>query len=65
MQSDVSVISPCNNQCFMNPKTNYCEGCLRTIEEIIRWSIYTDEEKKQVLKKVERRKLSLEKDQNN
>ena len=62
MQSDVKVTSPCNNHCIMNSSNNYCDGCLRTIEEIIHWSVYSDEEKKQVLQKVERRKTSLTKE---
>jgi predicted Fe-S protein YdhL (DUF1289 family) len=49
----------------MNPTTNYCDGCFRTIEEIIHWSVYSDEEKKQVLQKVERRKMSLKKENKN
>ncbi len=65
MQSDVTVASPCNNHCIMNAANNYCDGCFRTIEEIIHWSVYSDEEKKQVLQKVERRKMSLTKENKN
>ncbi|MFA5804700.1 MAG: DUF1289 domain-containing protein [Melioribacteraceae bacterium] len=65
MQSDVSVTSPCNNNCIMNPTTNYCDGCFRTIEEIIQWSFYSDEEKKQVLRKIERRIVFLKKENKN
>ncbi|NJD22743.1 MAG: DUF1289 domain-containing protein [Melioribacter sp.] len=59
METNTRTASPCNNECIMNPATNYCDGCFRTIEEIIHWSVYSDEEKKQVLQKVERRKTSL------
>ena len=65
MQSDVTVTSPCNNNCIMNPNTTYCDGCFRTIEEIIHWSVFSDEEKKQVLQKVERRIVSLKKENEN
>ena len=31
-------LSPCINLCRMNPTTGWCEGCLRTIDEITAWS---------------------------
>ena len=65
MQSDVTVTSPCNNHCILNPNTHHCDGCFRTIEEIIHWPVCSDEEKKQVLQKVERRKVSLKEDNKN
>ena len=27
------VPSPCTNVCKMDPRTGWCEGCLRTIDE--------------------------------
>ena len=30
--------SPCINVCRMNDATGLCEGCLRTLDEIARWS---------------------------
>ncbi|MGO4331871.1 DUF1289 domain-containing protein [Cupriavidus sp. 2TAF22] len=32
------VPSPCRNVCRMDTASGYCEGCLRTIEEIAAWS---------------------------
>ncbi|MDF3834115.1 DUF1289 domain-containing protein [Cupriavidus basilensis] len=32
------VPSPCRNVCRMDAASGYCEGCLRTIEEIAGWS---------------------------
>ena len=29
--------SPCVNICKMSPDTGYCEGCLRSIDEIVGW----------------------------
>ena len=31
------VPSPCNNVCRIDAATGWCEGCLRTIEEIAAW----------------------------
>lgn len=33
----------------MDARTGYCEGCLRTIEEITAWSRATDPEKRAIL----------------
>jgi len=42
------VPSPCISVCRMNAATGWCEGCLRTIEEIAAWSRLADEEKRRV-----------------
>jgi uncharacterized protein len=38
----MSVPSPCVNICRMDDATGWCEGCLRTIDEISAWSTYDD-----------------------
>ena len=38
----MSVPSPCINICRMDDATGWCEGCLRTIDEIRAWSTYDD-----------------------
>ncbi len=43
------VASPCNNVCRMNPETELCEGCFRTLAEIAAWSGMSPEEKRAVL----------------
>jgi len=40
----------------MDERSGFCEGCLRTIDEIACWSGYTREEKLAVLAKLEPRK---------
>jgi predicted Fe-S protein YdhL (DUF1289 family) len=32
------VPSPCQSVCIMHPTTGWCEGCLRTLDEIAAWS---------------------------
>lgn len=53
------VPSPCINICKMNPKTHLCEGCLRTIEEITRWSTASDDYKRGVWMEIRRREAAL------
>ena len=33
-----AVASPCINICRMHEATGWCEGCLRTLDEIAGWS---------------------------
>jgi predicted Fe-S protein YdhL (DUF1289 family) len=36
------VPSPCINVCRVDEASGWCEGCLRTIDEIACWSTYDD-----------------------
>ncbi len=42
---DLSAESPCINICRLDPVTQLCVGCYRTIEEIAGWTNYSDEKK--------------------
>ena len=42
-------MSPCTGNCSLNTTTNICEGCGRSINEIVEWTRMTDEEKQQVM----------------
>jgi predicted Fe-S protein YdhL (DUF1289 family) len=44
----VPVPSPCINVCRMDDVTGWCEGCLRTIDEISAWPQYDDAAKRAV-----------------
>jgi uncharacterized protein len=43
-----AVASPCISVCRMDPRTQLCEGCARTIDEIANWSSYSDADKQAV-----------------
>ena len=45
----MSVESPCRNICTLDPATRVCTACLRTLDEIGRWSRMSDDEKRAVL----------------
>ena len=49
MTSDTGVKSPCINVCRMHAGTGWCEGCLRTIDEIAAWGALDDRLKREVL----------------
>jgi len=55
------VPSPCISVCRMDPRTEWCEGCYRTLEEIAAWSTMEDEEKRAVWQTIAERALKEEK----
>lgn len=48
--------SPCINVCRMDPATDLCVGCYRTIEEITRWSTTDDQQRARILQAVAERR---------
>ena len=50
------IKSPCIDKCQMRPNTNLCGGCFRTIDEIARWSNFTNNQKIHILKLIKKRK---------
>ena len=42
------VPSPCISICRMEASSGWCEGCLRTIDEIAVWSVLDEDEKRAV-----------------
>ena len=53
------VPSPCINICKMNPQSGLCEGCFRTIDEIVQWSTASEDRKRQVWVEIRRRQDAL------
>ena len=51
------VLSPCIGICMLDQKTGYCLGCRRTIEEIGRWAMMDDAQRRAVLDKLPARKI--------
>ena len=47
-QTAQPVPSPCRNVCHMDADSGYCEGCLRTIEEIAGWSAMAEDDKRRI-----------------
>ncbi|MGW8271497.1 MAG: DUF1289 domain-containing protein [Burkholderiales bacterium] len=51
-----AVASPCVNVCVMDDATGLCRGCYRTLDEIARWSVMSDRDKRAVIGILEQRK---------
>ncbi|OUL73996.1 DUF1289 domain-containing protein [Paraburkholderia hospita] len=58
-QTIAPVPSPCINVCRMNRSTGLCEGCLRTIAEIAKWSSFDDAAKRAVWDEIDRRHVDF------
>ena len=50
------IASPCINICRMEPLTGWCEGCLRTIDEIASWGSLDDMAKLRICKQLPHRR---------
>ena len=50
------IASPCINVCKMDEQTGLCSGCLRTIDEIARWSSTDDSRRLSILAAVAKRR---------
>jgi predicted Fe-S protein YdhL (DUF1289 family) len=43
------VSSPCTRVCIVDPVTGLCEGCGRTLEEIARWGVMSEAERRAIM----------------
>ena len=43
------IKSPCVKVCFVDPEAEICVGCFRTMEELGRWTRYSDAEREAIL----------------
>jgi hypothetical protein len=58
-EQQTPVPSPCINVCRMVPETGLCEGCLRTIDEIVAWGAASDDYKRAVWAEIRRREAQI------
>jgi predicted Fe-S protein YdhL (DUF1289 family) len=49
------VPSPCVSVCVMDPQSQVCAGCWRSLEEIGAWSRMSDEAKRLVWQRIQQR----------
>jgi len=55
------IESPCIKVCVVHPEARICTGCLRSIDEITRWSKMTQAERRDVMAALPDRSGSLKK----
>lgn len=65
MKDDVwsrnEIESPCVKICVVHPETRLCTGCLRSIDEISRWSKMTPEARREIMAELPSRGGELKK----
>jgi predicted Fe-S protein YdhL (DUF1289 family) len=61
-QEVAAVPSPCTNVCRMDDRTGWCEGCLRTIDEIVAWAAMSDTAKLEVWDQLAQRRAQCQAD---
>jgi hypothetical protein len=54
------VPSPCIDVCRIDAGTGWCEGCLRTIDEIAAWGALDDRSRREVWKRLPARRAARE-----
>ncbi len=53
------IESPCIKICVIQPESRLCTGCLRSIDEITRWSKMAPEERREVMAELPTRQGQL------
>ena len=48
--------SPCIKVCVIDPGSNLCTGCLRTLSEIAQWSVMPTEQRNKIMADIGRRR---------
>ncbi len=48
--------TPCTGVCVMNAQTGFCQGCLRSIDEIADWGLASESRKRQIWIALEQRR---------
>ena len=54
MNKDLKIKSPCTGDCKYD-ENKVCVSCRRTMYEIVNWIDFSDEEKLQVLRRIEKK----------
>ncbi|WP_365746774.1 DUF1289 domain-containing protein [Rhodoferax sp.] len=50
-----AIPSPCMSVCLMDPELELCQGCLRTLDEIVQWGSADEAVKRSVWAAIESR----------
>lgn len=53
------VDSPCQKICVIHPKARLCVGCLRTVDEISKWSRMTPDARRAIMDTLDSRRSQL------
>jgi uncharacterized protein len=51
------LLSPCIGVCALDPDTGWCEGCLRTIDEIAAWGALDEQARREIWQRLPARRV--------
>jgi predicted Fe-S protein YdhL (DUF1289 family) len=54
-----AILTPCEKICIVDPASGLCRGCGRSLDEIGRWTAYTDEERSRVMSELPQRLAAI------
>jgi predicted Fe-S protein YdhL (DUF1289 family) len=54
----IPIKTPCVKVCFVDPKAGVCLGCFRTMEELGRWTRYSDAEREVIMQALPERETA-------
>jgi predicted Fe-S protein YdhL (DUF1289 family) len=56
--NETGIETPCIKVCLMDPRTNLCSGCGRTLAEIARWGRIDNAERRAIMSGLKQRMLN-------
>ena len=57
-RAPAAVASPCVGICAIEPRSGWCEGCLRSIDEITAWGALDERARSAIWKRLPARRLA-------
>jgi predicted Fe-S protein YdhL (DUF1289 family) len=52
----MAIASPCTKVCTIDPRSGLCHGCGRTLDEIARWTSFTENERNRIMNELPQRR---------
>jgi predicted Fe-S protein YdhL (DUF1289 family) len=52
-----TIETPCIKVCEIDPASGLCTGCARTLDEIARWGVMGDAERRRVMRELPARRM--------
>ena len=52
----MAIASPCTKVCIIDPRSGLCRGCGRTLDEVARWTSFSDSERNRIMTELPQRR---------
>ncbi len=54
----MAIASPCTKVCIIDPRSGLCQGCGRTLDEIGRWTSFSESERDRIMNELPLRRAA-------